>query len=87
MRKVEIDIYEILDLICSSEDYGFNNSTLLYSFKEMLDSLSNDEIENYCSYFLSEEAINQGYTNEDYEICKERLIEFKEKYFNETTNN
>lgn len=81
MRKVNIDITEILNLIASAEDYGFKDDVLFSYFASFLEQLTNDEIEEYCSYYTSESGREAGYGEEDYEEIKEVLQEFKEDYF------
>jgi len=75
---VTIPRKEILGLISCAEDYGY--TTLLPDFFKWLDSVSDEEIENYAKWFKSEEAQKKGYGEEDYETSKERLIEYRKKY-------
>lgn len=80
-RTITTTVGNILSLISCAEDYGFKIDVLFDEFRDMLNNeLKDEEIESYCQWFLSEEAIKQGYSEEDYEKCKETLIEFKEKY-------
>lgn len=81
MRKVNIDITEILNLITCAEDYGFKSEVLFSSFAAMLEKLSDDEIEEYCSYYTSSAGIEAGYSEEDSDNAKEILQQFREDYF------
>jgi hypothetical protein len=77
MRKIEIEISEILDLVNCAEDYGFEDDVLFDAFAEFLGyKLSNEEIEIFSKSFLKEE----GYGKEDYNQIKKRLFDFKTKY-------
>ena len=76
-REIKTDLENILSLIACAGDYGFADDVLFDAFREMLNSkLTDDEIEWYARLVESEE----GYTEEDYEAIKERLISFKNKY-------
>lgn len=81
MRKLSIDITEILNLISCAEDYGFSDDVLFTYFASFLGDLSNEEIEEYCSYYTSNAGREAGYNEEDYEEVKEKLQQFKEDYF------
>jgi len=81
MRILKVDLNLVLDLIGCGEDYGFDNSILLEAFAEMMDyKLSDEEIEECSSCFLSEEAKKQGYSREDYETSKTKLTHFRKQY-------
>ena len=76
-REVTTDLIDILDLIIAAEDYGFKKPVLLKAFSEMIGGkLSKQEIE-WFSILVKE---SEGFTNEDYELTKEKLIEFKKDY-------
>ena len=77
MRKLEIELGNILDLIVCAEDYGFKDDVLFDSFAEMLGrELADAEIEWYARDLENTE----GYGEEDYESAKETLEEFKNQY-------
>ena len=77
MRIVKTTLENILSLISSARDYGFEDDVLFDAFREMLDSkLTDEEIETYAR---SVEAI-EGCDEENYEEVKERLNAFKDKY-------
>lgn len=79
MRKLKIELRDILELITCAEDYGFKDDVLFDSFADMLGrELTDEEIECYARELESLE----GYGEEDYEDVKERLEEFKEQYCN-----
>ena len=76
-REIKTDLENILSLIACASDYGFDRDVLFDAFREMLGSnLTEEEIEWYAR---SIEQL-EGYGEEDYEVIKERLKDFKNKY-------
>ena len=76
-REIKTDLQNILSLITCASDYGFESDILFDSFRTMLDSkLTEEEIEWYAK---SIEEL-EGYNEEDYEVLKEKLEGFKNKY-------
>lgn len=76
-REIKIDLENILSLVSCAGDYGFEDNVLFDSFSKMLEGkLTEEEIEWYARLVESQD----GYTEEDYKIIKERLNEFKNKY-------
>lgn len=78
MRKIELELDEILELIAVADDYGFGD--LKPDFARWIGSLSDIEIEDHASRFLSPEYAEKGYTEEDYDNVKERLELFREQF-------
>lgn len=79
MRIIKTTLENILSLIACADDYGFEDDVLFDAFRGMLDSkLTKEEIETYARSVESME----GYGQEDYEVIKERLKDFKNKYCN-----
>lgn len=79
-RPITTDLHNILDLIVCAEGYGFKDDVLFTAFRDMIHSLSDEEIET----FSREMASKDGYGDEDYEHAVEQLNEFRDKYL-ETT--
>ena len=76
-REIKTDLKNILDLISCAGDYGFERDVLFDAFKDMLGGkLTYEEIEWYAR---SVESMD-GYNEEDYDLIKERLKTFKERY-------
>ena len=77
MRIIKTTLENILSLIACASDYGFEDDVLFDAFRGMLDSkLTNEEIEAYARSVESTE----GYSEEDYEAIKGRLMNFKNRY-------
>ena len=79
-RILEIKLDDILELICCADDYGYRNDVLFEAFSLLLTTLSDEEIENYASTFLSDESKKDGFSEEDYESSKKILLEFRNEY-------
>lgn len=76
-REIKTDLENILSLISVAEDYGFNNSTLMSVFSDLLDNkLTDGEIEWYAHSIESMEE----YGEYDYESIKNKLIQFRKTY-------
>lgn len=76
-REIKTNLKNILDLIACASDYGFEDEVLFDAFREMLGSkLTNEEIEVHARSV----EVMEGYGKEDYEVIKERLKGFKDKY-------
>jgi len=80
MRKIEIDLRDILDLVNCAHDYGFSDNVLMSSFAEFTGPVSEAEIEEFARYFLTPAARREGYGQEDVGQAKERLTEWADKY-------
>lgn len=82
MRILKTTLENILSLISCAADYGFEDDILFDAFWKMMDGkLSDEEIETYARNVEAK----TDYGEEDYEEIKERLINFKNKYY-ETNN-
>jgi len=77
-NKLEVSLYDILDLINSAEDYGFYDDVLMSTFAEWIGGkLSDEDIEEYAQTYLTEEAKSEGYSKDDYEYAIDKLKEFR----------
>lgn len=78
MRKIEIDLSEILDLImCAEHLSGWNNHHLMSSFAKIIGySLTDEEINEFVKRYSEFE----GYTKDDREEAAERLNKFRIEY-------
>jgi len=65
----------ILDLVACAKDYGHNNDVVMCGFAELLESLSDEEIEAHAKSIL-----NEAYGEGAYGEIKENLIEFRDQY-------
>lgn len=80
MRKVEIDLASILDLVVCSEDYGFNDGILMGALAEMVGAIHAQEIEEFTQRYLTTEAKTQGYSKEDADNVFECLCDWAAQY-------
>lgn len=72
MRKVEVEISWALSLINCAEDYGFTE--IVPDLLDLIGGFTLKELDEFATEaFLSGEAQAQGYSDEDYESCIERL--------------
>jgi hypothetical protein len=82
-RAISVGLSEILSLIGCAEDYGFQNDVLMDAFATMLGhQLSDEEIEQFASSFLTPEMVSEGYGPEDADEQRERLIAWRNGYCN-----
>lgn len=79
-RKVEVDVFEILDLVSCADDYGFNDDVLMSALMGMCAEVSDEEIDEYCSFFTSEKGRAEGYSEEDAEEVFGRISVWRDKY-------
>ena len=79
MRNLIYNINDVLDIINNAETYGYEDD-VIFDFLIKGKNITQDEIENYCKDFLSDESKQKGYTIEDYIESKNRLISLIEKY-------
>lgn len=76
-----VTLFDILELIFSAEDFGYANDVLFASFAKWLDNkLSDEDIEEYGKTFLTQEAKDDGYTEEDYDNAISTLKKFRSDY-------
>ncbi|AFY60319.1 hypothetical protein [Synechococcus sp. PCC 6312] len=72
-RQLTTDLYEVLDMLNASEDYGFHPMIIEF-LKTLATNVTASEIEAFArETFLSQQAATEGYTQEDYESSIERL--------------
>ena len=82
MRQITTPLDNILSLISSAHDYGFDDTILMNAFAEMLNyKLSSEEIEVYAR---AVEATDWSWGEEDYEMVKQTLERFKIVFINQT---
>lgn len=80
-REITIPISEILSLISCADTYGFRDDVLFVAFAQYLNfQLTDKEILDYASWFLSDEAKSQGFSREDFLDIKNTLGKFKDDY-------
>ena len=80
MRTITVDLSLILELVSCAETYGYNKSILLSGFAEMIDELTDSDIEQYVNKFLTPEFLQQGYGQEDVDSVRETLQTFRSQY-------
>ncbi len=78
MRKIEVDLSDILDLASTAETYGLLH--ILPDLGRWSGPVSDAEIEEHASWYLSADAKVSGYTEEDYQIIGKKLTEWRDKY-------
>lgn len=84
MRYLSIPISEILSMVSCAEGYGFEDDVLFDGFAGWVGrTVTDEEIEAYAADFLTPESRAKGYSEEDYEGCKERLTAWRDKYCKE----
>lgn len=80
-KTLKVDIKRILFLIEDSTRNDYDSEKLMKFLAKSLDNkLSNDEIENYTSWYLTEAAEDMGFLKNHAEVAKEILEEFREIY-------
>jgi len=82
MRPLTVDLDSVLELVSCADDYGFNRDILVSAFAEWTGPVSDAEIAEYAAWFLTPEAEEQGYGQEDADEAQERLTEWRDKYAN-----
>jgi len=80
-REITLPLDEILSLVSCAEDYGHTTDVLMTTLAGWLDfTCSDQEIDAYANWFVSPDAVKQGYGEEDKENIRERLIEWRNEY-------
>lgn len=80
-KTLKVEIKRILFLIEDSVKKDYDGEQLCRQLAKSLDNkLSDEEIEVYASWYLSEDGEDLGFTKESYETAKEILEEFRELY-------
>ena len=79
MRKLEVNLNLILEIVSVAEDYGFEDDVLFDALAQVMEyNLSDMEIETYA---LNVEKLPKcGF--KDYTDVKNRLLSFKERFCN-----
>ena len=80
MRQLNIDLEEILDVITEQESIGSGRSELYTSLFNLIKPLTDEEIEEYASKYLTDEAKAEGCKREDYEMTIATLEELRDEY-------
>ncbi len=78
MRKIEIDLDDILELVNCAEDYGFANDVLLNAFASFTVEVTDEEIKSYATKLMEED----GYGQEDYDEAIEVLTTWRDRFKN-----
>lgn len=80
-KTLKVEIKRILYLIEVSVKQDFDTEQFCKQMAKTLDNkLSDEEIDTYASWYLSEEAEDLQFKKEDFETAKEILEEFRELY-------
>jgi len=76
MRKLNVNVDDILSLIACAEDYGFIDNVLFSSFSDFLNNkLSDEEIKLFLDGFNRDD-----YSDEDLLHIKNILLEFRRDF-------
>lgn len=79
-KSVKSDLNDLLRLVDHALDYQYDADHFYEQMANLIKHLSNEEIENYASWYLTEEADEKGYSKIDYDKCRDKLEEFKKQY-------
>ena len=79
-RKVEFSLNDVLDLVGCANDYGFGHEILLSAFAKQSGWVTDEEIRAYTDWFVTPEAREQGYGEEDRDKQRERLTAWRATY-------
>ena len=77
-REIKTDLENILSHVSCAIDYGYYDDVLMCDFAKLTGHVTDEEINWYCSE--TKENKEQGYTQEDYDIWKGRITEWRDKY-------
>lgn len=75
-RTVTIPVSEILDIVAAAEDYEFAHPILLAALRDWAGDVTPEEVVAYAKTYAEPDAVKAGYTDEDVEIVRERLMEW-----------
>lgn len=78
MRKLKVDLEEVLDMIICAGDYGHDNCVIMGFFGDAIGELTNSEIEEFVKGYINKD----GYTKNDRLSYVEELKEYRRKYIN-----
>lgn len=80
-QNLKVPIKRILFLVEDSVKNDYDTDKLCrFLAKTLGNKLSDSEIEEYCSWYLTEQAESLDFTKESFETAKEILEEFRELY-------
>ena len=83
MRDVKVTLDLLLDLVLCTDDFGY---MFFSAIAELTGNVSDDEIAMYAAQeFLTDEALAEGYTHEDYSVAVKCLTEWRNEYCFPTT--
>ena len=71
MRKIEVDLGKLFELIHSAEDFGWYN--IVPDVAEICGEVTQADIEEYAQQFLTPEMQEKGYGEADYNTAVETL--------------
>ena len=80
MKTVQINLREILDLVNAASDYGIYSSMFSQAMAEWAGSVSDAEIQEYADWFLTPEAAEQGYSEEDRDSAIETVTAWRDGF-------
>ena len=80
-RKIETDLFEILDLILCAEGYGFGDDVFYVSMFNMIRPVSDEEITSFAENLRSKD----GYGQDDYDDAIEQLTDLRDQYSHQAT--
>lgn len=70
MRTVTIDLEEILDVVSAAEDYGYGDDVLFDALANWAGAVSDAEIAEHATAFLSEDYVRRRLTEWRDRYCK-----------------
>lgn len=76
MRKIEIGLHDMLDLVASASCYGFADDVFMSSAYEFCRPVTDGEIKKFSDAIASED----GYSVEDGEDARQILTEWRDKH-------
>jgi hypothetical protein len=80
-KTIRIQVFDLLKLVDEAILYEHDSDVFYAGIAKLLShKLSNEEIEAYCSWYVSIEGDIEGYDKQDYEEAKSRLEEFRELF-------
>ena len=79
-RKIETDLFNILNLINASGDYGFGHPIFIISMFDLIKPVTEEDITAFASIYLTPGYTAKGYGQEDFEEAINTLTELNKKY-------
>ena len=80
MRRVEIPLERLLDLIIAADDYGYGKDALMSFLALAVHPLTIEEVQEFADSYLSEAKRAQGYGEEDTARVQRDLLQFRLKW-------